>query len=1461
MRRALLLPLLAWLLAPGHAESGPLAISHVTVIDGTGAPAQPDRTVIVTGNRINRIGPAGTVTIPEGAQVVNAAGKFLIPGLWDMHVHWYDKDALTLFLANGVTGVRQMWGFPLHLEWRREFAHGTLLGPRMAVGGPIVDGPKPIWLGSLCVAGEADGQQSVSSIQAQGYDFVKGYNLIPRDAYFGIAAQARKLGIPFTGHVPLAVSAAEASDAGQKSIEHLDGLLFACSSQEDALRKEFLLPLDRPGLYDRTLYWRIREKALDSYDQKKAASLFARFVKNRTWQVPTLTVLRAIAYLDDSSFTTDARLKYMPPSIRTMWDPKNDFRFRTSTKEDFAKQKKLYLRNLQLVKDMHRAVVPFLAGTDVLNPYCFPGFSLHDELELLVSQCSFTPLEALQAATRSPAEYLDQLKDLGTVEVGKLADVVLLDANPLDDIRNTRKINAVVINGKLLPQIVLREMLEKVEASCKQQEVAAKAAPAASQPSRWTPELMLQVKEIPSVVPSPDGKRVAYTVRQAVMTGDKSEYLTQIHLVNRDGSEPFQLTQGEHSSEDPQWSPDGNTIAFVSDRSGKKNVWLIDVRGGEAWQLTDVKTSIGSFKWSPDGQSLGYTAADAETPEEVKAEREKTKVRVVDEQFKLTRLYVIPVGKDREGKRQARPLTTGACNVGNYMDQEPFDWSPDSKGIAFTHTPTPKVDDWPRGDISVVDVASGILRPLATSGAAEISPHYSPDGRWIAYLKSDEPVTWGPSMTIQVVPATGGAPRELAATFDHWPTLIGWSADSQKIYYTEARGTINELCALPLDGKPIVLSHQQGVMGGEPGGVFLNTTRTMAGFNYQTTSTPVEAFVSRLDQFAPVRVSSVNEELPELPLGRTEVRHWKSSDGRVIEGLLTLPPLYQSGKRYPLLLVIHGGPQDVFRQTFLAAPDYYLPYPLAVLAAKGFAVLRCNPRGSAGYGKDFRYANYKDWGGGDYRDLMAAVDEMIRLGVAAPDRLGVMGWSYGGYLSSWIITQTKRFRAASVGAGVTNLMSLTGTTDLRGILPDYFGAEPWDAFETYRKHSPMSHMKGVTTPTLIQHGEKDDRVPITQAYELYNALKRQGCAVKMMVYPRMPHVAGEPKQKLDLMQQNVAWFDKYLGSDKGKSKKEEATSTTRPPEAATPDELWAAARKGDDKAVTALLARGVAVNASTRYGATALWFAAYKGHRDAVKVLVKHGADANVRDKVWGMTPLTMAVEDGNPEIVEVLLEAGAGDGAAAFLDAVQQGKTDIVHVALAKAQLSPEVLGAALLTAPAKPPGIRDVLQKAGAKPLGTDRAVARGDDLTSYVGDYESPNGARVTALIREGRLLTQAGPGGAYILKAVGPGLFQAIGLATNLEFQRQDGRVARLSVKQPGLEPALFLRSQPRNDQKPHLEAAADSLAVTTPQNWPSFRGPNASGVADGQHPLRGGTSTTEGRGCGKRPSLASGIPRL
>ena len=472
-----------------QAEEAPrprdLVLTGVTVIDGTGAPRRSNLTVVIAAGRIRTLGKAGEVSVPEGAQVVDSTGKFLIPGLWDMHVHTGSKEIFfPLFLANGVTGVRDMGGDLERLEggnlsvrfetldrWRREVIEGKVPGPRIVAAGPFVDGPKPVWPSSIAVADEAAARQAVSALKKRGGDFVKVYEVLPRDAYFAIADEARKRGLPFAGHVPYSVSAAEASDAGQKSIEHLTGILLACSAREAEARDDILERLSAQGFGVKAKSTvpktstepRRGINLLETYSDEKARALFARFARNGTWQVPTLSVAHVSAFIDDERVTKSPQLKYLPISLREAWSSKTNVFFKDRRPEYSLVRKREFQKELEIVGAMHRSGVGLLAGSDAANPYVVPGFSLHEELVLLV-EAGLSPTAALETATRNPAEYLGLRDSLGTVEPGKIADLVLLDADPTVDITNTRKIAAVLVGGRWISKREIEEMLAVLEA-------------------------------------------------------------------------------------------------------------------------------------------------------------------------------------------------------------------------------------------------------------------------------------------------------------------------------------------------------------------------------------------------------------------------------------------------------------------------------------------------------------------------------------------------------------------------------------------------------------------------------------------------------------------------------------------------------------------------------------------------------------------------------------------------------------------------------------------------------------------------------------------------------------------------------------------------------------------------------------------------------------------------------------
>ena len=635
----------------------------------------------------------------------------------------------------------------------------------------------------------------------------------------------------------------------------------------------------------------------------------------------------------------------------------------------------------------------------------------------------------------------------------------------------------------------------------------------------WTPEIQVKTKAVGSPNISPDNKRIVYTVNEAVMTADKSEFVTQIWLANTDGTNAFQITFGEKSSTNPKWSPDGNWIAFTSNRKdNRNNLYLLRANGGEAEALSDVKGSISDFEWSPDGNWFAYTMTDPKNEDEEKNDKGRNDFRWVDENLKMSRLYSMPVAKDANGKREVRKLTMENYNV------DGFDWSPDGKTIAFSHTKSSVANDWTTSDVSLLDVANGKITPIAKTPAAENLPRFAPDGKTIAINITDNPPRWARHSEINIYSLADSSLKKLATSLDAQPIMVDWSANGKMIYFTEAKGTKTGLYAIDVAADKIT-EYDETV------GVFsltMNHARNMFGIVWQSAISPPEIYVSAVDKLSPVQISKVNEDLAKMPMPKTEVIKWKSADGREIEGLLTYPVGYQAGQKVPLILNIHGGPAGVFQKSFVGGRGVY---PIATFAAKGYAILRPNPRGSSGYGTEFRRANFKDWGGADYQDLMKGVDKVIEMGLADENRLGVMGWSYGGFMTSWIVTQTKRFKVASAGAPVTNLMSFNGTADIPAFVPDYFGGNQWDNPEIYVKHSAMFNIKGVTTPTMIQQGDADIRVPISQGYEFYNALKTQGVPTRMIVLPRQPHGPNEPKMQVAAMQSNLDWFDKYLGKN------------------------------------------------------------------------------------------------------------------------------------------------------------------------------------------------------------------------------------------------------------------------------------------------------------------------------------------
>src|SRR4030095_3810558 len=609
---------------------------------------------------------------------------------------------------------------------------------------------------------------------------------------------------------------------------------------------------------------------------------------------------------------------------------------------------------------------------------------------------------------------------------------------------------------------------------------------------------------------APDGTRVAYTASETKTEKDKEwKAVTQIWVTPTAGGEPRQYTRGDKSANTPEWSPDGNMLAFLSDREkdGERQVWMMAFDGGEAWQVTSHKGGIASFRFSRDGKQLVLVATDQPSKDEEQRKKVKDDTIVIDRDLKMAHLWIWNIEK-KEEKR----ITEGDFTVSDPQ------WSPDGTRITYTTRPTPKADDNSLSDVWVMNIATGEKKRIEDTPTSSDNARWSPDGKWIAYSGRTEPNGAVSISYLYVIPAAGGSPKQLTAKFDLNVGTPVWSRDGRTIYFSANVLQANEIfSADAMTGTVTQVSKTGASINlaeiSRDGNTVVGTlTRPNA---------PAEVYKSSLKFTQPVALTSHNRWLSEYALAETETVKWKSKDELEIEGLLTTPVDYSNGSKVPLLLNPHGGPTGASTNTFNGT--------VQVLAANGFSVLQPNFRGSTGKGLAFAQANKNTWGKGDYEDCMTGVDAMIARGLADPDRLGAFGWSYGGYMTFWILTQTDRFKAVSPGAGLTNIYSMYSQNDIQRYLRWFYSDKaPWDATELYWDRSPMKYINNVKTPTMIMHGQVDTRVPIAQAQEFYRALKERNVPVEFVVYPRENHGFTEPRHQMDRVQRYVRFFAKYL---------------------------------------------------------------------------------------------------------------------------------------------------------------------------------------------------------------------------------------------------------------------------------------------------------------------------------------------
>ncbi len=614
---------------------------------------------------------------------------------------------------------------------------------------------------------------------------------------------------------------------------------------------------------------------------------------------------------------------------------------------------------------------------------------------------------------------------------------------------------------------------------------------------------------------SPDNTKLVFTKRE--MDSEEWESVTHIWVYDLESGESFQLTNSARGESNPRWLPDGRVI-FTSRRGegedAENRLWVISLQAGEARPFFDDEEAPTSGDFTEDYSKVAFTETSDRPDKEEWEEREKKRDDAYYAEKKLTYSHIWVYDVESGEKAQ---ITDGE------FDHSGPQWSPDGEWIAFTSNRTQSrmgdPDRSDNSDILVVSAAGGEPRNLTRPNRGpDRGPVWSPDGSLIAFTGSVTENSGASQSDLFVVPVSGGPPRNLTEGLDYSVSGVQWSEDGRDIFFGISKGLTS-------------LFYRVAVGGGEPavvlpdddfiyGGVRLSDDGTKLLFTGSTLDTSGEVFIANVDGSDIEHVLSPTNQMEDFELARSELLTWTGPDGWEIEGILTYPLEYVEGREYPLILQVHGGPHGRFSKSFNSGSQIW--------AARGYAVLRGNPRGSSGRTLEFSNANVMDWGGKDFQDIMAGVDHVIGMGVADPDRMAIMGGSYGGFMTFWAVTQTDRFKAAIGHAAISDWFSFYGQTDIPYLLEFGFGGLPWVTKDVFERWSPIEHAENVVTPLLITHGEEDLRVPIPQAEQYYRTLKKMGKTVEFLRFPREGHGIREPRHRLFLDKEQSKWFERYV---------------------------------------------------------------------------------------------------------------------------------------------------------------------------------------------------------------------------------------------------------------------------------------------------------------------------------------------
>ncbi len=651
------------------------------------------------------------------------------------------------------------------------------------------------------------------------------------------------------------------------------------------------------------------------------------------------------------------------------------------------------------------------------------------------------------------------------------------------------------------------------------------ALPAAAQQAGPTLEDLFRYQAISDAQLSPDGTMALYTLRTVDL--DENEADTDLWLVRTQGGMPMRMTTNPKNDSRPRWRPDGSAFAFTSVRGegaeSRAALYLMSPFGGESELLYRHATAINAFEWSPDGLTIAFTAREEETDEQKEAKKTGRDIEIEDGPEQHTHLWVLDVAS-KEARR-----VTGRDDATVFTVQS-LAWSPDGRQVAFAAAPSPNLAFSWQSDVYLVTPAdtAAVPRRLTDNEGPDGSPVWSEDGRSL-YVQGHHESGYrvGQSRLYRVDVASGRVQDVTPGDLD--PGTVVPASDG--VWFTASSRTSGGLWWMRPDGSGVVrITPEDGVYGN----FSFSADRSRIAYTRETPVDPAELYSAVLATRSipprpanPVALTSHNQQMARHAVGRTEVVEWQSTDGRVIDGVLVYPAGYREGARVPLVVKIHGGPAGAYLQNFQANgygnnAQWY--------AADGYAMLMPNPRGSSGYGDEGQRSVIEDWGGLDFQDIMTGVDALIERGVAHPDSLGVMGWSYGGYMTAWTVTQTDRFKAAVNGAGITEPIAMWGTQDIIQVFEGYFGGHPFDdgRWEEYQESSPLVHVRSVKTPTLMIHGRNDARVPPNQAQIFFRSLRALGVPAELVWLPRTGHGPSEPGLQHETALRQKQWMDRWI---------------------------------------------------------------------------------------------------------------------------------------------------------------------------------------------------------------------------------------------------------------------------------------------------------------------------------------------